>query len=197
MQRRLHTNQSSNLPRCLFSTLRYRPPSVPQHRRPRQVRHSEADQQYVGLGCHYRHCHPTNPAPLPPAAVLYVQPPSESERVSLPDRHETDSDEEEEAIPYTPPRQFNSMLVFALPNLPSLMETLIDQARPVIRPLSSRAAPANGLYYLARFAALCCDPTWVEEVIVTALDKIQDAVRVSEPDLDRRTVVELSSSGQT
>lgn len=104
---------------------------------------------------------------------------ADSEVDSDSEEESSDSEEDEVPVPYTPPRQYNSMLVFALPNLPSLLETLIEQARPVIRPLSSRAAPANGLYYLTRFACVCCDPTWVEEVIVSALDKIQDVVRVS------------------
>lgn len=95
------------------------------------------------------------------------------------DSEEDEDLEDEEPIPYTPPQQFNSMIVFALPNLPSLLDSLIEQTQPAVRPLSLRASPANGLYYLTRFACICCDPTWVEEVIVGALDKIQDAVRVS------------------
>ncbi|KAG8858754.1 hypothetical protein FRB96_004891 [Tulasnella sp. 330] len=99
------------------------------------------------------------------------------------DSEEDEDSEDEEPIPFTPPRLFNSMLVFALPNLPSLLHSLIEQAEPVVRPLASRSSPANGLYYLTRFACICCDPTWVEEVIVSALDKIQDAVRARHEDL--------------
>ncbi|KAG9014801.1 hypothetical protein FRB94_008959 [Tulasnella sp. JGI-2019a] len=99
------------------------------------------------------------------------------------DSEEDEDSEDDEPTPFTPPRQFNSMLVFALPNLPSLLDSLIGQAQPVVRPIASRSSPANGLYYLTRFACICCDPTWVEEVIIGALGKIQDAVHARHGDL--------------
>ena len=88
-----------------------------------------------------------------------------------------DSDEEE-PIPYTPPRKFDSMLVFSLADLPDILDSLIAKARPVLYPLSRRAAPANGLYLLARYACIWCDATWLEDLLIGTVDKIEEAVYV-------------------
>lgn len=90
------------------------------------------------------------------------------------------SDDEEDPTPYTPIHNHDSILVFSLSNLPQLLDSLIGTATPVLKPLSKRTAPANGLYYLARFAAVWCDSDWVEEVVVGAVDKIEETVHVSD-----------------
>ncbi|KAG8954438.1 hypothetical protein FRC04_011765 [Tulasnella sp. 424] len=93
------------------------------------------------------------------------------------------SDDEEEPTPYTPIHNHDSILVFSLSNLPQLLDSLIGTATPVLKPLSKRTAPANGLYYLARFAAVWCDSDWVEEVVVGAVDKIEETVHSKPEDL--------------
>lgn len=102
----------------------------------------------------------------------------ESESESGSDDEE--SDDEEVPTPYTPTQNHESILVFSLSNLPQLLDSLIANVTPVLKPLSKRTAPANGLYYLARFAAVWCDHDWVEEVIVGAVDKIEETVHVSD-----------------
>lgn len=94
------------------------------------------------------------------------------------DSEDSDSDDED-PTPYTPPHDYDSMLVFSLSNLPQLLDSLVVNVRPVVRPMARRAAPANGLYYLARFACVWCDHTWFEEVIVGSVDKIEETVHVS------------------
>ncbi|KAG9051555.1 hypothetical protein FS837_004065 [Tulasnella sp. UAMH 9824] len=105
----------------------------------------------------------------------------ESESESGSDDEE--SDDEEVPTPYTPTHNHESILVFSLSNLPQLLDSLIANVTPVLKPLSKRTAPANGLYYLARFAAVWCDHDWVEEVIVGAVDKIEETVHAKPEDL--------------
>ncbi|KAG8931066.1 hypothetical protein FRC01_001883 [Tulasnella sp. 417] len=107
----------------------------------------------------------------------------ESESESDSDEEESDDEEEEEPAPYTPTHNYDSILVFSLSNLPQLLDSLVSNVTPVLKPLSKRTAPANGLYYLARFAAVWCDNDWVEEVIVGAVDKIEETVHAKPEDL--------------
>ncbi|KIO34738.1 hypothetical protein M407DRAFT_3358 [Tulasnella calospora MUT 4182] len=99
------------------------------------------------------------------------------------DSDEEKSDEEEEPTPYTPTHDHDSILVFSLSNLPQLLDSLISNVTPILKPLSKRTAPANGLYYLARFAAVWCDNDWVEEVVIGAVDKIEETVHAKPEDL--------------
>lgn len=94
---------------------------------------------------------------------------------------EDEEEDEDEAVPYTPTHESDAILVFSLESLPRLLDSLIRNAKPAIRPMSRRAAPANGLYYLSRFACVWCDASWLEEVVVGAVDKIEETVHVRFP----------------
>ncbi|KAF9455116.1 hypothetical protein P691DRAFT_792202 [Macrolepiota fuliginosa MF-IS2] len=92
-------------------------------------------------------------------------PPSDSD-TSDDEDDEPDSDEI-----YTPPLDYSSMLVFSPDTLPRMLESLVTNY-----PLSLRdATPANSLYMLTRFACLACDHTWMEELILSATDAIEEA----------------------
>ena len=69
---------------------------------------------------------------------------------------------------------FSAMLVFNPTNLPGIYDCIINDVRPSIR--NSDAAKA--LYLLARFACLACDHTWLEELVIGAVDAIEDAAFV-------------------
>ncbi|EIN14146.1 hypothetical protein PUNSTDRAFT_95756 [Punctularia strigosozonata HHB-11173 SS5] len=78
---------------------------------------------------------------------------------------------------YTPPLDFTSMLVFSPQALPYIFNSLITTFPPTI----GNAEPANALYMLARFAALTCDHTWLEDLIIGATDAIEETF-FSHPD---------------
>ncbi|KAI0721376.1 DIL domain-containing protein [Cerioporus squamosus] len=86
---------------------------------------------------------------------------------------ETEDDSEEEWLEessLTPPPDFSSMLVFSPMSLPDIFQSLITDFTPSVR----NAEPANALYMLARFACLNCDHNWVEDLIISATDAIED-----------------------
>ncbi|PPQ92673.1 hypothetical protein CVT25_013980 [Psilocybe cyanescens] len=85
---------------------------------------------------------------------------------------ESDSDEDEEADDgvYTPPPDYSSMLVFSPPLLSQIFDSLITNYQPTFKD----STPANTLYLLARFAALTCDHTWLEDLIIGATDAIEE-----------------------
>jgi len=62
------------------------------------------------------------------------------------------------------------MLVFSPEGLPQIFDSLITNYRPTFKD----ATPANTLYMLARFAALTCDHTWLEDLIIGATDAIEE-----------------------
>jgi len=62
------------------------------------------------------------------------------------------------------------MLVFSPASLPQIFDSLITNYRPRFKD----ATPANTLYMLARFAALTCDYTWLEDLLVGAADAIEE-----------------------
>lgn len=62
------------------------------------------------------------------------------------------------------------MLVFSPPLLSQILESLITNYKPAFKD----ATPANTLYMLARFAALTCDHTWLEDLIISATDAIEE-----------------------
>lgn len=75
----------------------------------------------------------------------------------------------------TPPPDFASMLVFSPMALPDIFQSLIIDFTPSLR----NAEPANALYMLARFACLNCDHNWIEDLIISATDAIEDVFFVS------------------
>ncbi|TFK92779.1 hypothetical protein K466DRAFT_539135 [Polyporus arcularius HHB13444] len=86
---------------------------------------------------------------------------------------ETEDDSEDEWLEdstLTPPPDFSSMLVFSPMSLPDIFQSLITDFKPSLR----NAEPANALYMLARFACLNCDHNWVEDLIISATDAIED-----------------------
>lgn len=79
------------------------------------------------------------------------------------------------SLQQTPPLDYSSMLVFSLATLPGILDSLILNYRPSVR----NQTPANALYMLSRFACLACDHTWLEELVLSATDAIEDAAFVS------------------
>lgn len=72
---------------------------------------------------------------------------------------------------------FSTMLVFSPSSLPYILHSLITTRRPTLR--SCEAAKA--LHLLSRFACISCDHNWLEDVIVGAVDKIEEVV-YNQPD---------------
>jgi hypothetical protein len=72
------------------------------------------------------------------------------------------------------------MLVFSPATLPYIFNSLITTFPPSL----GNAEPANALYMLARFAALTCDHTWLEDLIIGATDAIEETFFVSYTSLD-------------
>ncbi|KAF9481033.1 hypothetical protein BDN70DRAFT_804202 [Pholiota conissans] len=83
---------------------------------------------------------------------------------------DSDEDEEVDENVYTPHPDYSSMLVFSPPLLAQILESVITNYKPAFKD----ATPANTLYMLARFAALTCDHTWLEDLIISATDTIED-----------------------
>jgi hypothetical protein len=83
--------------------------------------------------------------------------------------------------PQTPPKDYTNMLVFSLYSLPAIFHSVINNAQPVLYPISKRSAPANALYLLARFACIECDSTWLEELLAGAADRIEEVIYVCIP----------------
>jgi hypothetical protein len=71
------------------------------------------------------------------------------------------------------------MLVFSPTTLPQMLESLVTNYPPSLQD----ATPANSLYMLTRFACLACDHTWMEELILSATDAIEEAFFVSSQSL--------------
>jgi hypothetical protein len=67
------------------------------------------------------------------------------------------------------------MLAFSPATLPRIFDSLITNYRPRFKD----ATPAKSLYMLARFAALTCDYTWLEDLLVGAADAIEETFFVS------------------
>lgn len=72
----------------------------------------------------------------------------------------------------------NLMLVFGLSQLPSILDIHITSYLTHCLPLSRRSLPANALYLYARFAHYRCDETWLEELLESAVEKIEQSVYV-------------------
>ena len=66
------------------------------------------------------------------------------------------------------------MLVFSPLSLPGIFDTFIYDFQPSVR----NTDPAIAFYMLARFACLACDHTWLEELVVGAVEAIEDAAFV-------------------
>lgn len=71
------------------------------------------------------------------------------------------------------------MLVFSLSSLPSVLQSIIVEAEPVLHPVARRSAPANAIYLLARFACLECDTSWFDTLLTSSVDRIEEVVYVS------------------
>ncbi|KAF8319361.1 hypothetical protein DL93DRAFT_2132412 [Clavulina sp. PMI_390] len=75
----------------------------------------------------------------------------------------------------SPPEDYLSMLVFAPSSIPEIVQRVIVDAPSTLFPITSRSAPANTLYYLARFASIHCDDSWLDELLTSALDCIEES----------------------
>ena len=69
------------------------------------------------------------------------------------------------------------MLVFSPDSLPSLLDNLILNFRPV----AQNSDPACALYMLARFACITSDHTWLEDLVMSTTDAIEDVAVVRPP----------------
>jgi hypothetical protein len=67
------------------------------------------------------------------------------------------------------------MLVFDIDALPAIFHAIIT----TYQPRKQDVIPAMTLYLMTRFAALTCDHTWLESLIVGATDAIEEAFYVS------------------
>ncbi len=70
---------------------------------------------------------------------------------------------------------WSTMLVYSPNALPNILRSLITDFRPSLR----NADPARSLFLLCRFASLWGDPEWLEELIASSVDKIEETVYVS------------------
>ncbi|EKM83522.1 hypothetical protein AGABI1DRAFT_117026 [Agaricus bisporus var. burnettii JB137-S8] len=84
---------------------------------------------------------------------------------------DVDNDDPDNYAIYTPPLDYSSMLVFSPASLPQILESLVTNYPASIKD----ATPANSLYMLTRFACLACDHTWLEDLILSASDTIEEA----------------------
>ncbi|EIW86798.1 hypothetical protein CONPUDRAFT_161452 [Coniophora puteana RWD-64-598 SS2] len=71
---------------------------------------------------------------------------------------------------YTPSADFANMLAWSPQELPNILDSLINKLRPALR----STQVANTLYLMARFACLTCDPDWVENLLISAADAIEE-----------------------
>ncbi|WVR09630.1 hypothetical protein IAU60_006703 [Kwoniella sp. DSM 27419] len=76
-----------------------------------------------------------------------------------------------------------NMLVFSLSHLPVILDILVTDYTPVCQPLNKRSLPANALFLHARFALHRCDETWLEELIETLVERIEQDVYANTEDL--------------
>lgn len=81
----------------------------------------------------------------------------------------------------SPTPDYTSMLVFSPSSIPDILQRVIVNAKPSLYPIDSRSAPANTLYFLARFACIHCDDSWFDALMTSALDCIEETTYVSEP----------------
>jgi hypothetical protein len=102
-------------------------------------------------------------------------------REEMEDEQEEEEDVEEELLAGpSKPDADDTMLVFALTDLPATLDILITTYRPVCSPLDKRSLPANALYLHARFAFYRCDESWLEELLDGAVERIEQGVYVSD-----------------
>lgn len=71
------------------------------------------------------------------------------------------------------------MLVFSPSSIPDLLQRIVVDADTSLYPVTTRSAPANTLYFLARFACIHCDDTWLDALMTAALDCIEATTYVS------------------
>ncbi|SPO20021.1 uncharacterized protein UTRI_00413_B [Ustilago trichophora] len=70
----------------------------------------------------------------------------------------------------------DQMLVFGNADLEPLLGMLITNMRPVRAPWASRAAPANVLFLCARYACFLQDEDLLEELFLSAIDRIEGVI---------------------
>ena len=70
----------------------------------------------------------------------------------------------------------DQMLVFGNADLEPLLSMLITNMKPVRAPWTSRAAPANVLFLCARYACFLQDEDLLEELFLSAIDRIEGVI---------------------
>lgn len=70
----------------------------------------------------------------------------------------------------------DQMLVFSAADLDPLLSMLITSMKPVRAPWTSRAAPANVLFLCARYACFLQDEELLEELFLSAIDRIEGII---------------------
>ncbi|SNX81673.1 uncharacterized protein MEPE_00378 [Melanopsichium pennsylvanicum] len=70
----------------------------------------------------------------------------------------------------------DQMLVFGNADLDPLLNMLVTNMKPVRAPWTSRAAPANVLFLCARYACFLQDEDLLEELFLSAIDRIEGVI---------------------
>ncbi|CDZ97103.1 Dilute [Phaffia rhodozyma] len=110
---------------------------------------------------------------------------SESDAIDLEEADRTNSvnGDDEDEDDYDDDPAYSSMLVFSLPTLPSLLDSLISSCPPNPFPREWKAAPANSVYLFARFALYRCDEEWLIELLDSVVDRIEQVIYANADDL--------------
>ncbi|KIM30850.1 hypothetical protein M408DRAFT_271449 [Serendipita vermifera MAFF 305830] len=109
---------------------------------------------------------------------------SEDEIFEPSDLEDEDSEGYDSDTLVTPPDSYRTMLVFSPPALARLFEALIPlpETQPTHRRLRDPLA-AQALYLHCRFACIACDHNWLEDLIVGAMDRVEEVVMANPNDL--------------
>ncbi|KAG8833767.1 hypothetical protein FRC17_010140 [Serendipita sp. 399] len=88
----------------------------------------------------------------------------------------------------TPRESYSTMLVFSPHALGRILQALIPfpTSQPHHRKLRN-PLPAQALYLHCRFAYIACDHNWLEDLIVGAMDRVEEVVMVKPDDLSSLT----------
>jgi len=81
------------------------------------------------------------------------------------------------------PASLSQVLVVCPNDLPALFELLISNVKPVRAPWVNRTKPANVLFLASRWACLTKDADLLEDLILGALDRIQEEIYKKPKDL--------------
>ncbi|PVF94843.1 hypothetical protein CPB86DRAFT_808363 [Serendipita vermifera] len=88
----------------------------------------------------------------------------------------------------TPRDTYDTMLVFSPPALDRIFQALLPlpKSKPIYRRLRD-PTPAQALYLHCRFACVACDHNWLEDLLVGAMDRMEEVVMANPNDLSNLT----------